>query len=573
MRRVIDFIRRHAPAFAVAALCTPAAVELALARTWQAGLATLGVTLVSLLGVIVLYRYRPTRVLIHIFILVVPIAIFYRVLYHGSISPGVFLSIISTTRREAYELLSAHPWLTGVLLLFVVSAVCAAAASWLAHSPFPRRMYLALAVSAGITLLLWGLVTYHNHGKLYKLSWALRDSAREVFPLDVALSSRIVALGKYRTMQAGAARASFEFTNVHPVAPPSSTPVTYVVVIGESSRRRSWSLYGYPRPTTPRLDAMRDELFVFEDAVTNATVTMYSLALALTRAGPTTWEVAAREKSLVTLLRQGGFRVDWISNQERFGLSENPVTSIALEADSTSFANDAAANLAAGAARDPFDSNLLARLDAVLNAQTQNSVIFLHTMGSHDAYDERYPKSFDVLHSEAAANGRFSAYQLRTIDEYDASVLFTDFIVSSVIKRLAERGGTTAVLYFSDHGERLFEPDLPDLRGHGFPLPSKAEVEVPFLLWLSPALRSSRPEYVTRLRARTAAPVQLENVFDTVVDLAGLSYEQGDTHASLLSADFHAYDSLEVLSIAQRPMCLAAADLQTNKPFHPCYEE
>jgi heptose-I-phosphate ethanolaminephosphotransferase len=573
MVRIIEFIRRHAPAFAVVALCIPAAVELVLARTWQGALATIGVTLISLLGVLALYRYRPTRVLIHVFILVVPIAIFYRVLYHGSISPGVFLSIVSTTQREAYELLSAHPWLSSGLLVFVAAALCAAAASWVAHSPFPRKWYVVLAASGGATLLLWGLVTYHNHGKLYKLSWALRDSAREVFPLDVALSSRIVALGKYRTMQASAARAGFAFTNVRQVLPPSSTPVTYVVVIGESSRRRSWSLYGYPRPTTPLLDAMRDELFVFDDATTNATVTMFSLALALTRAGPTSWDVAAREKSLVSLLRQGGYRVDWISNQERFGLSENPVTSIAFEADSTSFANDAASNLTDGAVHDPYDSNLLSRLDAALASQTKNTVIFLHTMGSHDAYYERYPQTFGTFHHEDGAGGRFAAYQLRTIDEYDDSVLFTDFVVTSVIKRLAQRGGTSAVLYFSDHGERLYEEDLPELRGHGFPLPSMSEVEIPFFLWLSPALRSSRPEYVSRLRARAADPVQLENVFDTVVDLAGLAYEQSNPRASLLSADFQPYESLEVLSIAQRPMCLASADLHTNKPFRPCSEE
>jgi len=161
---------------------------------------------------------------------------------------------------------------------------------------------------------------------------------------------------------------------------------------------------------------------------------------------------------------------------------------------------------------------------------------------------------------------------LHTIDQYDDSVLFTDFILSSVITRLATRGGPSAVLYFSDHGERLYEDDLPELRGHGFPLPAMVEVEIPFLMWLSPDLRGSSPEFVSRLQARTGEPVQLENVFDTMVDLAHLTYAQSDGHASLLSADFKPFESLEVLSIAQRPMCLASSDLHSDKPFAPCSE-
>src|SRR5262249_6349311 len=157
---------RHAPAFAVVGLCVPGAVALALTRTWQAALITIGVTLAVLLGSLLLYRYRPARVLLHVFLFVVPIAVFYRVLYHGSVSPGVMLSILSTNSRESHELLAAHPWVTGALLMFLAASVCAAAGSWFAHSPFTHRMHGILAVSTGVTLLLWGFVTYHNHGKL-----------------------------------------------------------------------------------------------------------------------------------------------------------------------------------------------------------------------------------------------------------------------------------------------------------------------------------------------------------------------------------------------------------------------
>ncbi len=40
---------------------------------------------------------------------------------------------------------------------------------------------------------------------------------------------------------------------------------TLVLVIGESTNRQRMSLYGYPRKTTPRLDAIKDELLVFDN--------------------------------------------------------------------------------------------------------------------------------------------------------------------------------------------------------------------------------------------------------------------------------------------------------------------
>ena len=42
-----------------------------------------------------------------------------------------------------------------------------------------------------------------------------------------------------------------------------------VVVIGESSDKNHYSLYGYPRKTTPLLEDMADELFVFQDVISH----------------------------------------------------------------------------------------------------------------------------------------------------------------------------------------------------------------------------------------------------------------------------------------------------------------
>lgn len=551
--------RRTPPIFMLVALCTPAALALVLAQGFQSALATIGVTLAALLGALLLYRYRPTRVVLHVLLVVVPIVIFYRALYRGPISPGVFLSIISTTPSEATELLGKHLWITGLLVIFLAIAIYCVFACWWVPDPFRRKVHMRAFVLSSVTLGLWAAVTFYKHGELHNLNWALKDSAREVFPLDVILSTKIVANGKLETLRSTAARAGFRFKNVHLAnLHEASEPEIFVVVLGESSRRKSWSLYGYTRATTPLLEAMRPQLVVFDNATANANITMYSIGLLLTRASPTSWDVARRERSLITLLRQGGYSVSWISNQERFGFSENPVSAISLEAGSTSFANDYVSDPKSDVQRDPYDSNLLPRLSAELArfvSKPGKAMIFLHTMGSHDAYDERYPVTFDVFHGTRGGDDPLDAQQRRIVDQYDNSIRFTDYVLSSIIQQVAALNRSSAVFYFSDHGERLFEPSEPELRGHGFPTPSIAELEIPFLVWLSPAYRSAHPEFVTRLEARVHTPAQLENVFETIVDLAGLTYDGRATDSSLFSANFKAPNALRVLTTSQVPMC------------------
>jgi heptose-I-phosphate ethanolaminephosphotransferase len=547
--------------FAVCALALPGICSLLLAPDLDQMLASVWVTLAAILLALVVYRHRTARVLLHLFILGVPIVVFYRLLYHGSITPGVILSIGSTTVRESRELLSSHLLLSGLLAVFLAVAVWATTASWANGTLLSTRALVQVLAIVFVATGAWGAAVYHQHGELHNLNWALKDSAREIFPLDVMLSSKIVALGAIRTASAESARMQFTFPNVRKSSTQSAEqPQIYVVVIGESSRRSQWSLYGYPRPTTPALDQMRDQLVVFDQVSSNATITMYSIALALTRADPTSWDLASREKSVITLLREGGYELSWLSNQEKFGFSENAVTAIAREADSVSFANDYVNDLSNTGPRDPYDTNLLERLDRQLEqlrVSKRQAVIFLHMMGSHEAYSERYPPSFDFFHSQTPRPG-LNAKQTQIIDSYDNSVRFTDYVLSSVIRRVSSLNSSAAVLYFSDHGERLFEKDQPLLSGHGFPQQSRAEIEVPLVLWLSRAYRQEHPEAVAQLEANVHQPASLDNLFETVVDLAGLTYAGREPSQSFFSANFQSDRTTHVLTMPQEPICVVS---------------
>jgi heptose-I-phosphate ethanolaminephosphotransferase len=548
--------RGVAPAFALTGLVMPGCFAL-LNSSLRDVLLTTGLTAGLTSGVLLLYRARPMRLALHVLLLCVPIELFYRALYGGPISPGVILAIASTSLREARELLGGHILASVLLIALTTLAIYAAFASWMAENPFTVRRCLVAGVFAILMISGALVIALEQFPSRADLPAVVKDGLKGIFPIDIAYSVQVLVTGLRATRRASAARANFSFQNVHPVNADDlrASPEIYVIVIGEASRRADWSLYGYARSTTPRLDAIRDDLIVFDRVTANATVTILSIPLVLTRATPATFNMVGSEKSLIGLLREGGYKVYWISNQEHYGRNQNPTSAIALEANSVSFPED----LGGSSGGFEFDSNLLKRLNNVLTRSTENSkvVVFLHMMGSHFQYRNRYPSSFDKFHGSDGAPRRLQQWQLQMVNEYDNSVYFTDEILREVIDRLVMCRCNAGLVYFSDHGERLFDHGVNDNEfGHGFPSVSRSEIEVPFFFWLSKSYKDAHPKLVQMLGANTHAAVELDSFFETVVDLAGLTYDGRRATRSLFSVDYQPPRYLDVLNMSAQRVSL-----------------
>jgi glucan phosphoethanolaminetransferase (alkaline phosphatase superfamily) len=104
-------------------------------------------------------------------------------------------------------------------------------------------------------------------------------------------------------------------------------------------------------------------------------------------------------------------------------------------------------------------------------------------------------------------------------------------------------------VFFSDHGERLFDGATSDGDlGHGFPTVSRQELEVPFFLWLSSDYTRANPELVANLKANAHARAALHSLFETLVDLTGLDYDGRITATSLFSDNFQSMGNRDALN-------------------------
>jgi len=310
----------------------------------------------------------------------------------------------------------------------------------------------------------------------------------------------------------------------------------HVLVVGESTGRAHMSLYGYGRKTNPLLEAMRDDLYVFSDIVSPHSVTSSTLKKLFTTdndEGAKNW---TELPILFDIYRAAGYTSYWLSNQEAYGVWGNSSSVIASRADIQVFHNrESSTELSVR-----WDEELLPYLDQVLSEDSEsNQFIVLHLMGTHGRYKERYPAEFDVFSDEAIEIGTrkfIDDARMATINEYDNSVLYNDYIVSQVIDRVRAAEASSFVLYLSDHGEEVY--DERDFVGHTERVANRFMVEIPFLIWLSPDYESGNEEKVSAIVRNLDRAFMTDDLDHTLMDLSDLSYEGLDPKRSLASSDF-----------------------------------
>ncbi|MBW2960861.1 phosphoethanolamine transferase [Mesonia aestuariivivens] len=241
-----------------------------------------------------------------------------------------------------------------------------------------------------------------------------------------------------------------------------------VIVIGESATRQHMSIYGYEKNTTPYLNRLKNTISVYSDVISSQVYTTGSLVDALTLKNR---ENPYKNETLIPFFKNAGYKVSWLSNQRPVGVHDNMISRLSSTADNKIYLtfNDFRDNTS-------FDEVLLPLLDDRIKSK-EKQVIFIHLSGSHYDYEKRIPKSFKYFGSSGDQHNQ------KVINAYDNSILYTDYILSEIIKKVDKVNLKSAVVYFSDHGDEVY--DTRNFFGHFQNKPTPAMYEIPFLVWTS----------------------------------------------------------------------------------------
>ena len=248
----------------------------------------------------------------------------------------------------------------------------------------------------------------------------------------------------------------------------------------------------------------------------------------LTRRKPAVaWNAPWHEASILRAMQEAGYETYWISNQQAIGPYDSPVSMYAYEAQHVEWLNHAS-----WTAPGSYDEDLIQPLKDALHASNKDLFIVLHMMGSHMTYDYRYPKAFEHWRPTQISSSNEGTRIERVRNSYDNTILYTDHVLAQVIDVLKQSGAVTALWFESDHGEALPTPTC-DQEGHG--LGTWREFEIPALFWYSDGYDRDFPQRVATLRANANKRTLSADTFESLIDMAGVTFPTHDETWSLFS--------------------------------------
>ena len=297
-------------------------------------------------------------------------------------------------------------------------------------------------------------------------------------------------------------RKSFDYGNITSLYK-NDIPQTYVIVIGESANKDHLSLYGYARKTTPKLDSIKDELYVFQNVTSAHCQTLEVLQEALT------FDTFANG-DVISFFKKAGFKTFWLSNQFNGGRWDNVIAMVGCQADVTYFINQKDTQSTNGQCLDEL---LIQHFTQAINDKARKKIIFVHLLGSHAVYANRYPAPFNIFHDKTT-----KARQI--ISEYDNSIAYTDFILFQLITLLKQKNETSYLLYFSDHGEDVSEsPDCTFF--HSPSVASPPMFAIPFFIWISEKYQQNNEQFVRHWNTRKT--YKTNKLIHSVIELSRLN--------------------------------------------------
>jgi heptose-I-phosphate ethanolaminephosphotransferase len=444
---------------------------------------------------------RVTALLLLPFVIGGTLDIGYAYSFGGVFTSATMEAVAYTDRSEILEYLDTYfSWsLFGLLQLFLMIY---AGAVYFSRKP-DNRKYLQTVSVLGLILIITVIYRTSVMNKFHDTIPGVLGSLPSWYQDAAAVEQ---AFAERRTLVRENATAA--------TLTAAERPQLHIFIIGESASRHHMSLYGYHRDTSPRLSAMSDQLVTLTNVISSHAQTQASLRVALTAVSAEQEQDFYRSLSVIDIANQAGYKTWWISNQQP---ARAIIASIAHMADVPHYIS----NDFHGVEVYRFDEYMLKAIAEAIQDPAPDKAIFIHTMGSHAQYKNRYPDMWASFQGNdiRAYRPDPSAAEVAAINDYDNSVLYTDYFVSEVIRLAAGAipAAETSVTYFSDHGEEVFQ--TRNLKGHSPDNLTANMLEIPFVAWFS----DLQTRQALALATHTNQPFMLDDFYQYAVDMMNIA--------------------------------------------------
>ena len=434
------------------------------------------------------------------------IALYFIETYGVVLDKTMISNVFNTNLAEVRGLL--HPKILGYLLAFGLGPCWLLSRFTITDTPFLRRaVFFVLCVLIFVGLMYaasttWLWIDKHSRklGGL-TLPWSYVVGAMRVASDDWPASREQQLLPPARFLR--------------------HDKTVVVLVIGESARQKNFSLYGYQRNTNSFTTAAG--VVALAHARACATYTTASLRC-IVSSGDTGWKRSVLSEPLPSYLHRHGVDVIWRTNN--WGEPRIKVATYQR-------AEDIPGACQGDSCR--YDEVLLHRLDERIRASPHEKIfVVLHLHGSHGpSYASEYPHSFEFFSPVCQSVVLTECTNGSLVNAYDNSIRYTDAVLAQLIDTLKTFAPIpTTLIYISDHGESLGEYGLY-LHGTPYSIAPDAQLDIPFLVWMSPEFKQQHEISTDRLAQQKEH--SQTNVFHSVMGAFGMRSDIYDAKRDVFS--------------------------------------
>ncbi|MBM0636431.1 phosphoethanolamine--lipid A transferase [Campylobacter sp. VicNov18] len=291
----------------------------------------------------------------------------------------------------------------------------------------------------------------------------------------------------------------------------NNTKKLLILVVGETARMANYSLGGYAKNDT-NFYTKKDKVVFFNNFYSCATATAVSLPCMFSFSKREDYSSFEFQENAMDILKKTGVDTTWIDN------NSGGCKGVCDRLDQKQILSST------------FDAILLPRLKEKLNHLNTQNIIVLHLQGSHGpSYYKRYPIEFKKFTPTCDTNELSKCDNEALINTYDNTLLYTDYLLSQIIKLLKEyKDYKSSLLYLSDHGESLGENGIY-LHGMPYVIAPQNQFHIPAIFW------SNDEDLMKQARLHKNLKLSQDNLFSTLLGYFDIKTRVYEPQYDLLS--------------------------------------
>ena len=483
------------------------------------GIAALQSTFLS-----VLYYFTPLKlkkyikfILYFVILLALYLDVFLFANWGITINENIFSLVEGTNVNESLDFLCTYFNVRTILLIILIVVVAVFSIHLIPkfvvkHVPsLGIKCFFWIALLVSITELSYSFYSYLSYG----------------FGGHIAAYSTITRIARAGNIYFNSTKEAEKLINTMSVMEDASTDkrcTKMVVIIGESYSKYHSQLYGYEKETSPLLNKRinEGELFLFTDVVTPMNDTERSFR-AIYSLGESDNEYT-QYALFPYVFKLAGYNTTYFDNMDLAKKSGRIKDSKELSNLMFHQRNNVTYQ---------YDEDIL---DKIKLEHEELQLLVIKLKGQHYTYAHTFPERYSHFTSLDYDSEQWTESQKKIIADYDNSTMYNDYVVNEIINKFTEENAV--VIYFSDHGEEIYEER--DYMGHGGTTPFlKYQVEIPFMIWMSQSYKEFNPNIVNAIKKNLDKPYTTDDVSHTILDMAGIKFSQFVPERSIVNDAFN----------------------------------